>query len=75
MGELFALKALHWGTNFFGQIYGGIFYMRTNDQITQGGKLMAKRYQRSNQVSFFLLTTLIWVIDVLFEKLAPKIGD
>ena len=49
--------------------------MRTNDQITQGGKLMAKRYQRSNQVSFFLLTTLIWVIDVLFEKLAPKIGD
>ena len=29
--------------------------MRTNDQIMQGWKLMAKRYQRSNQVSFFLI--------------------
>ena len=26
------------GTCFFGQIYGGMFYMRTNDQIMQGGR-------------------------------------
>ena len=36
MGELFCKKALHGGTNFFGQIYGGIFHMRTNGQIMQG---------------------------------------
>ena len=30
-------EALHGGTNFFGQIYGGMFYMETNDQMVQGG--------------------------------------
>ena len=30
-------KALHEGTNFLGQIFWGVFYMGTNDQIMQGG--------------------------------------
>ena len=30
----------------------GVFYMGTNNQIMQGGKLMVKRFQRSSQVSF-----------------------
>ena len=29
--------ALHEGTNFFGQIFWGMFYMGSNDQIIQGG--------------------------------------
>ena len=52
-GETFCReKALHGGANFFGKIYGGMFYMGTNDQIMQGGKLMVKRFQMSSQVSF-----------------------
>ena len=31
-----SLKALHGGTNVFGQIDGGMFYMVTDDQIMQG---------------------------------------
>ena len=50
-----AKKTLHWGTNVLGQIYGGMFYMGTNDQIMQGGDLMIKRFQRSSQVSFPLI--------------------
>ena len=48
-------EALHGGTNFFGQIYGGMFYMGTNDQIMQRGKLMVKRFQRSILVIFTLI--------------------
>ena len=44
--------ALHGRAKFFGQMFGGIFYMGTNDQIMQGGNLMVKRFQRTNQVSF-----------------------
>ena len=29
-----------------------MFYMGTNDQIMQRGKLVLKRFQRSSQVSF-----------------------
>ena len=36
-GNLFLKQALHGGTNFFGQIFWGMFYMGTNDQIMQGG--------------------------------------
>ena len=36
-GGLFSQKALHEATNFLGQIYGGMFYIGTNDQIIQGG--------------------------------------
>ena len=37
-GNFFHNKALHGGTNVFGQFFfGGIFYMGTNDQIMQGG--------------------------------------
>ena len=32
----FLKKALHGERNLFGQIYEGIFYMGTNDQIMQG---------------------------------------
>ena len=51
-GNFFQKKALHEGTNFFGQIFWGMFYMGTNTQIIQGEKLMVKRFQRSSQVSF-----------------------
>ena len=51
-GNFFHKKAFHWGTKFFGQIYGGMFYMGTNDQIMQGGKLIVKRFQRLSQVIF-----------------------
>ena len=53
--KLFCKKALHGETNFLGQIYGGMFYMWTNDQTIQGGKLMVKRFQKSRQVSFPLI--------------------
>ena len=52
MGERFSQKSFGWGNNVFGQIYGGMFYMGTNDQIMQGGKLFVKVFQRSSQVSF-----------------------
>ena len=51
-GNVFRKKALDGVTNVFGQIYGGMFYMGTNDQIMQGGKLFVKVFQRSSQVSF-----------------------
>ena len=47
--NFFCKKVLHGGTNVFGQIYGrvgGLFYMQTNDQIMQRGKLIVKRFQR-----------------------------
>ena len=53
-GNFFLKKTLNEGTNVFEQIYGGMFYMGTNDQIIQWGTLMVKRFQRSSQVSFRL---------------------
>ena len=73
-GTFFIKKALHGGANFFGQIYGGMFYMGTNDQIMQRGKLMVKRFQRLSQVSFPLIDPDLG-IDILIEKLTPQIGD
>ena len=35
IGRLFLKKSLHGGANSFGQIYGGMFYMETNDQVMQ----------------------------------------
>ena len=35
--DSFLKKALYGGINLSGQIYGGLFYMGTNDQIMQGG--------------------------------------
>ena len=32
-------KALHGETSVSGQIYEGMFYMETKDQITQGGQV------------------------------------
>ena len=43
-GEFFLKKALNEGTNFFGQIYGGMLYMRTNDQIMQGGRKVSQMH-------------------------------
>ena len=68
-GELFLWKSFALGTNLFRQIYGGIFYMGTNDQIMQGRKLMVKRFQSSSQVSFPLIDPdlsyryIIWKIN------------
>ena len=52
LGNFFCKISWNRKTIFFGQIYGRMFYMGTNDQIMQGGKLMVKRFQRSSQVSF-----------------------
>ena len=52
-GEAFLIKkALHGWTNFFGKIFGWMFYMVFFYQIMQGGKLMVDRLQRLSQVSF-----------------------
>ena len=58
---------------FLGNFFGGMFYMGTNDQIIQGGKLMVKRFQRSSQVSFSARQPDLgyWHI----ETLIPQIGD
>ena len=37
-GNFFRKKALHGGTNFWGEIHKGMFHMGTNDQIIQGGE-------------------------------------
>ena len=68
-GNIFSKKTLHWETNVLDLIYGGMFYMGTNDQIMQGGDLMVKRFQRSSQVSFPLIDPdlgywyIIWKIN------------
>ena len=46
MGDFFHKEALHGETNFFGQIFWGMFYMGTNDQTLQRRELMVKRFQR-----------------------------
>ena len=38
-GKCFCKNVLHGETNFLGQIYGGMFYMETNNQIVHRGKL------------------------------------
>ena len=47
MGELFLKKLCMEEETFLAMI----FYMGTNDQIMQVGKLMVKRFQRSSQVT------------------------
>ena len=49
--KFFHKKVFHGGTNIFGKIFGGTFYMEAYDQIKQGLKLIVKRFQRSSQVS------------------------
>ena len=78
-GETFCRqKALHGRANFFGQIYGGMFYIGTNDQIMQGGKLMVQRFQRLSQVSFSLIDPdlsywyIIWKINTTNRGLSLK---
>ena len=52
-GGTFFVKLLGIGEQFFlVKFMGGIFYIGTNDQIMQGGKLMVKRFQWSSQVNF-----------------------
>ena len=53
--NFFRKKGLHEGTLFFGKCFGRMYYMGTNEQIMQRGKLMVKKLQRPNQVSFLLL--------------------
>ena len=38
-GNFCRKKALHGETSVSGQIYEGMFYMETKDQITQGGQV------------------------------------
>ena len=46
------LKSFAWVNKLFWAIFSGMFYMGTNHQIIQGGKLKVKRFQRSSQVIF-----------------------
>ena len=55
MGNDFGKKAMHGGSNLFGKVYGGMFYMGPNDQIMQEGELMVKRFQKSSKVTFPLI--------------------
>ena len=77
-GECFRKKALLGRIHFLGQIYGRMFYMGTNDQIMQGGKLMVKRFQRSSQVSFPLIDPdlgywyIIWKVNTTNRGLNLK---
>ena len=74
MGELFSRKSFAWVKKSFGaNLWGGV-YVGTNDQIMQGWNLMVNRFQR--RVKLVLLSlTLTWLINILFEKLTPQIGD
>ena len=75
-GQTFFVKKLCiGGTNFFGQIYRGMFYMGTNDQIVQGESLWLLRSFKDRVKLVFLSLTLTRVVDILFEKLTPQIGD
>ena len=56
--NFFRKKALHGGTNFFGQIYRGMFYMGTNDQIVQGESLRLLRSFKDRVKLVFLSLTL-----------------
>ena len=40
---------------FLGEIFGGMFYMETNDQIMQGGKLMVKSFKGRVKLVFPLI--------------------
>ena len=50
--NFFHRKALHEGANFFGQIFQGMLYKGTDDQIMQRGKLMVQKFIRLSQDSF-----------------------
>ena len=51
-GNFFYKKSFALGNKLFWANFFEMFYMGTNDQIMQWGKLMVKRFQRSSQVSF-----------------------
>ena len=60
---------------FSGQIYGVMFDMGTNNQITQGGEIMViKRFQRSIQNGFSLIDSdlgysyIIWKVNTINLK-------
>ena len=52
--ETFFSKKFCMGERFVANVWG-IFYMGTNDQIMQRGKLMVMRFQRSSQVTLPLI--------------------
>ena len=47
--DFFLKKALKEGTNFFGQTCWGMFYMRTNDQIMQGGNAFSNHLNTKSE--------------------------
>ena len=70
LGKCYSKKDLHRGTNFSWQIYGGMFYMETNDQIMQGKSQWLRDFKGRVKLVFLSLI-LNWVIDMFFEKLIP----
>ena len=71
MGRLFLKKALHGGANSFGQIYGGMLYMETNDQIMQRRRKSFTSAFSSNLNSEDLRISLAKAEDTLENKYLP----
>ena len=74
-GNFVHKKALHGGANLFGQILGGCFIWGLMIRSYKGE---VNGYQGSFKGRDKLVFPLIdpdWVIDILFEKLTPQMGD
>ena len=65
---------MHGEQTFCANLWGVVLH-GTNDEIMQGEKLMVNGGFKGRVKLVFLSLTLIWVIDIVFEKLTPQIGD
>ena len=67
-GGTFFIKKLCIGEQtFFGQIFWGMFYMGTIDQIMQGGGVNGKRFERSSSGKVLFSTG-----NIFLGKFGPK---
>ena len=73
-GSFFRKDALHGRTNFLNKFMGGCF--RWGRMITpcKGGSEWLRGF-KGRAKSVFLSLNLTWVIDKLFEKSTPQMGD
>ena len=76
--NLFHKKALHGRTNFFGKIFGEMFYMGTNDQIMQGGSWWLSGFKARIKLFFSLIDAdlgywcIIWKVNTTDRGLNLK---
>ena len=73
-GSFFRKEALHGGTNFLNKFMGGCFRWGRMIRPCKGGSEWLRGF-KGRAKSVFLSLTLTWVIDKLFEKSTPQIGD